>query len=63
MNIIGELVFVSNQEHMNVIMLHLQVNQLVAGQVLVVLVADKLAFNNFIDSKILSSLTPFELLL
>lgn len=42
-NTIDEHAFVSSQEHMNATTLHSQAIQLVAGQVLDVLVADKLA--------------------
>lgn len=44
MNIIAELVFVSSQEQSNETISHSQMIRLVVGQVLVVLVADKLAF-------------------
>lgn len=44
-NIIAEHAFVSSQEHMNATTSHSQAIQLVAGQVLDVLVADKLAFS------------------
>lgn len=48
MNTIDELAFVSSQEHMNVTTFHSQAMQLVVGQVLDELAADKLAFRNSI---------------